>query len=166
MKKKKGKKKKSTENLVLEQYKETLVNNPTEAETQMTIMLGKYEIPFRFQYPFKVERHYFFADFYFSFINMVVEVDGEYHFDKEQEIKDLVRTKYLKQNGTKVLRLTNEQVLDKSFLESFVKDVKSLYDAPNPLLLLNKLLFDYSMKYDESKQNIKSRLNETDTTLD
>lgn len=42
---------------------------------------------------------------------LVVEVDGGYHFVGNQQVSDEERTRYLEQNGFKVIRFTNEEVL-------------------------------------------------------
>ena len=42
---------------------------------------------------------------------MIVELDGEYHFTKEQQEADSIRQMWLEQQGYKVLRFKNEEVL-------------------------------------------------------
>lgn len=43
---------------------------------------------------------------------LVIEVDGGYHGDSEQQLLDEARTGYLNSRGFKVLRFTNNQVLN------------------------------------------------------
>jgi leucyl-tRNA synthetase len=52
------------------------------------------------------------ADFMINEVNLVIEVDGLYHFLKEQELKDHLRTKTLNELGYDVIRFTNEEVLN------------------------------------------------------
>jgi very-short-patch-repair endonuclease len=52
------------------------------------------------------------ADFFFPKHNLIVEVDGGYHFKMEQRIKDHMRTRHLNKCGLKVVRFTNSQVMD------------------------------------------------------
>jgi len=41
---------------------------------------------------------------------MVIEVDGDYHNDPQQQQEDQWRTEYLECKGYKVIRFTNEEV--------------------------------------------------------
>lgn len=50
-------------------------------------------------------------DFYCFDARLAIEVDGSQHFDERQE-HDAERTAYLEQQGLRVLRLTNADVLD------------------------------------------------------
>jgi very-short-patch-repair endonuclease len=56
--------------------------------------------------------HGFLADFFCNQINLVVEVDGGIH--EQQKDYDELRTKIINQHGVKVLRFTNEEVVNKS----------------------------------------------------
>ena len=56
--------------------------------------------------------HGFIADFYCNQINLVVEVDGGIH--EQQKDYDELRTKIINQYGVKVIRFTNEEVVNKS----------------------------------------------------
>jgi len=56
--------------------------------------------------------HGFIADFYCNQINLVVEVDGGIH--EQQKDYDELRTKIINQHGVKVIRFTNEEVVNKS----------------------------------------------------
>ena len=42
---------------------------------------------------------------------LVVEVDGDYHFIGNQQVSDDERTQYLNQYGFEVIRFTNDEVL-------------------------------------------------------
>ena len=56
--------------------------------------------------------HGFIADFYCNQINLVVEIDGGIH--EQQKDYDELRTKIINQHYIKVIRFTNEEVIDKS----------------------------------------------------
>ena len=43
-------------------------------------------------------------------LNLIIEVDGAYHAEREQEEDDMVRTLHLEQIGFQVLRFKNEDV--------------------------------------------------------
>lgn len=70
----------------------------------------------------------YIVDFLFRKSKLIVELDGGYHFTEEQQKEDAIRQEWLEQQGYKVLRLTNEQVLfdtDKS-----IKEIKNHLNLP------------------------------------
>jgi very-short-patch-repair endonuclease len=52
------------------------------------------------------------ADFYCSSSRLVIEVDGDSHFDDRGEAYDARRTKVLGAEGIRVLRVTNLEVME------------------------------------------------------
>ncbi|MEL6656737.1 MAG: tRNA uridine-5-carboxymethylaminomethyl(34) synthesis GTPase MnmE [Bacteroidota bacterium] len=54
----------------------------------------------------------FIGDFFCAQKKLIIEVDGEYHQAPEVELSDMQRTQVLEAKGYKVLRFTNEQVLN------------------------------------------------------
>ena len=67
----------------------------------------------------------YIVDFLFRKSKVVVEIDGGYHYTEEQQKEDKIRTDWLEQQGYKVVRFTNEQVL---------------YDTDNVLIVLKDIL--------------------------
>lgn len=63
-------------------------------------------LKFRRQHPIDV----FVADFYCHKLKLVIEIDGEYHLEKEQSIYDSARTDEIGGHGIRVLRFTNSEV--------------------------------------------------------
>ena len=63
---------------------------------------------FRRQHPI----YLFIVDFYCHSIKLVIEVDGGYHNRSEQKEYDLGRTAELEEFKIKVLRFSNEQILN------------------------------------------------------
>ena len=61
---------------------------------------------FRRQHPV----NHFIVDFYCHKLKLVIEIDGEYHTQKEQIKLDQERTKILEFQGLKVIRFSNEEV--------------------------------------------------------
>jgi very-short-patch-repair endonuclease len=53
----------------------------------------------------------FIADFYCAELKLIVEVDGGYHGTAAQQERDALRTTVLEKEGFRVVRFTNEQVL-------------------------------------------------------
>ena len=71
----------------------------------------------------------FILDFYCPSCKLVVEVDGEVHLD--QKYYDDARTEKLTQYGYKVLRFTNEQIMN-HLPEVLAKIRNVAFSSPNP----------------------------------
>lgn len=54
----------------------------------------------------------YIVDFYCNELKLVVEIDGDLHFEKDAKSYDYLRTKFLNGLGIKVLRFENRQVLE------------------------------------------------------
>ena len=63
-------------------------------------------LKFRRQHPVLV----YIADFYCHSLSLIIEIDGGYHLNENQQTKDKERTKALNFNGIEVVRFTNEEV--------------------------------------------------------
>ena len=66
-----------------------------------------FSIKFRRQHPLNI----FIVDFYCHALKLVIEVDGEIHNYVENIEYDLSRQAFLEDQGLKVLRFTNHQVI-------------------------------------------------------
>ena len=53
----------------------------------------------------------YIVDFYAAKVRLVIEIDGAQHFEPAHQARDSVRDEWLKQQGLKVLRFDNLQVL-------------------------------------------------------
>ena len=85
--------------------------NPTKSEKVLWNILRKYRSKgfiFRQQHPIYI----FIADFYCHKIKLVIEVDGEVHFNEESLEHDDGRTGVMEKFGIRIIRFTNEQVLN------------------------------------------------------
>ena len=88
-----------------------LRSNMTYAEMKLWEMLKKKQVlglRFRAQHPI----HIFIADFYCHSLKIVIEVDGNVHDIPEQKEYDIGREAEINQFGIKVIRFTNNQVLN------------------------------------------------------
>lgn len=86
-----------------------LRNNLTTTENILWEHLSKKKLNnyrFRRQHPIGS----FIADFYCHKAKLVIEIDGEYHFDENQNQNDKNRTHELNLLGIKVIRFKNDQV--------------------------------------------------------
>ena len=72
--------------------------------------LNKY--PIRFQRQKAIGEY--IADFYCAKSRLIVELDGEWHYDELQANKDFERTEYFERINIEVIRFLNKEV-DKSF---------------------------------------------------
>ncbi len=52
----------------------------------------------------------YIVDFLIPKLNLIIEVDGDYHLDKEQAKKDFDRDQSLELIGYKVLRIRNDEI--------------------------------------------------------
>ena len=68
--------------------------------------LGGYK--FRSQHPISS----FVLDFYCHKLKLAIEVDGLYHNTEEQKKYDRIRTKKLEEQGIKLIRFTNDEVIN------------------------------------------------------
>ena len=82
---------------------------PTEAEDAFWELVSAKGLDVKFR------RQHVIGNFIVDFVclekNLIVEIDGGYHDDVEQQIEDNLRTKELKDYGFTILRLQNEEVI-------------------------------------------------------
>ena len=72
----------------------------------------------------------YIVDFLFRKSKVIVEIDGGYHFTEKQQTDDAVRTDWLEQQGYKVIRFTNEQVLCDT--DNVINELKKSLDPLSP----------------------------------
>ena len=82
--------------------------NQTFAERLLweEIRANRYGVKFRRQHVIGM----FIADFVCLKYRLVIEVDGGYHDQSDQQVADVQRTQALNDAGFKVIRFTNDQV--------------------------------------------------------
>jgi len=61
------------------------------------------------------------VDFYCAKVSLVVELDGQQHFEKEQRLYDEQRSRELQSLGIRVVRFSNRQVMEE--LEQVVEQI-------------------------------------------
>ena len=107
-----------------------LRNNQTKAEIILWARLNRKQlgIKFRRQHPI----HYYIADFYCHSMKLVIELDGDYHLNLSQIESDKNRTKDLNALGIKVIRFSDEQVLERT--DEVVEKIRNELGlfTPNP----------------------------------
>jgi len=109
----------------LKEYGRDNRKNATQAEDLLwqNLRNNKLDIEVRRQHAING----FIADFALMEIKLVIEIDGDYHNEKQQQEYDEARTKYLKEFGFEVLRFTNTEVLQQtqSVVETIKKEIET-----------------------------------------
>ncbi|THD68117.1 DUF559 domain-containing protein [Robertkochia marina] len=88
-----------------------LRRHTTESESVMKTLLNSNQFKaykFRYQHPLGI----YIVDFYSHRLQLVIEVDGEYHNTKKQIEFDNKRTEFLEYHNLKVIRFSNRMVLN------------------------------------------------------
>lgn len=98
----------------------------TVAEKRLWRRLRDAQLGARFRRQFSIGRYV--ADFYAYHNRLVIEVDGGIHNEPKQKEYDDIRTNYLEKIGCKVLRFTNEQVLNE--IEHVIGCIRSGIESP------------------------------------
>ncbi len=84
-------------------------HNMTEAESALWRYIRSEQLGYKFL------RQHVIGDYIVDFLcretNLIIEIDGEYHLEGEQQQLDLIRTQWLEERGYKVIRFTNDDVL-------------------------------------------------------
>jgi very-short-patch-repair endonuclease len=114
-------------------YDSDLVEKARELRKNMTAAEKKLWYSYLKSFKFRVLRQrpiaYFIVDFYCAALKLVIEVDGDSHFTDEGKVYDAKRTEILEGYGLKVIRFTNEEVLDN--FEAVCQRIESTI-PPNP----------------------------------
>ena len=75
----------------------------------------------------KFRRQHAIGDYIVDFISienhLIIEVDGKYHEEKQQQKEDIIRSEDLKAKGYHILRFTNEEVLNNT--EEVINTIKT-----------------------------------------
>lgn len=99
----------------------------TNAEIILWEKLRKNQIKgykFRRQHPINI----YIADFYCHKLNLIIEIDGKYHDNLEQVLKDEERTRILESNGLILIRFTNYEIENEleKVLQEILKKIELL----------------------------------------
>ncbi len=86
-------------------------DSPTPAEKKLWEYLKRKRMGgFKFRRQHPVGRY--IVDFYCHAQKLVIEIDGDYHNVKLQEWEDTERSKNLEEWGLRIIRFSNQEVLD------------------------------------------------------
>ncbi len=93
---------------ILKEYAKENKQYQTEAEQLLWYHLSHNKLGLHFRRQHIIGRY--IADFVCLKRMLIVEIDGGYHSQDEQLVKDYYRTEDLERMGYKVIRFTNEEV--------------------------------------------------------
>lgn len=118
-------------NGAVKHFREELLERATPAELKFLHVAKLKGLRLTFQcriniYKGKRIEKVYYADFCDWKNKLIFEVDGEYHNDEEQKIKDSERTKDLQKCGFKVFRISNQDVFDGKTTALLYKAYKSI----------------------------------------
>ncbi len=110
--------------------------NPTAAEEKLWQGLRKKQLGKKFRRQHAIER--FIVDFYCGDAGLVIEVDGPIHQYTVEE--DAIRQQFLESQGLRVLRFTNDQVLND--LENVLTTIRQALEE-SPISITPEQVFYY-----------------------
>jgi very-short-patch-repair endonuclease len=107
------------------EYRRTLRHEATSPERMLWAKLRREQLQgIRFRRQAGVGNY--IVDFYAPFHKLVIEVDGDSHFEEDAIIYDQKRTLFLESLGLSVIRFTNREVVDAmdAVLETIVRKIQ------------------------------------------
>ena len=124
---------------LLRAYADYNMSHPTEAESIVWEILKSRSIDGH-----KFRRQHIIKDYIVDFVclhkKLVIEIDGQYHLEDKQIVKDKSRTEDLQKSGFTVIRFTNEEVvantqevlrnIKKALMEIIPSDKKKVQNSP------------------------------------
>ncbi len=114
-------------------YNSDLVEKAKQLRKNMTAAEKKLWYGYLRTFKFRVLRQrpiaFFIVDFYCAALKLVIEVDGDSHFTEVGKAYDAERTRILEGYGLKVIRFTNDEVLNN--FEGVCQRIESLI-PPSP----------------------------------
>ena len=99
---------KNTQNRWVRYRRAELMSHTSEAEKSAFLILRKMGMKVIRQYPIDTGRKRYFADLYLPEINTILEIDGGYHYQRNQKRLDTNRSNGLWRLGYHVVRLSNK----------------------------------------------------------
>ena len=113
--------------------------HPTEAEALLWEHLRGKQLGVRFRRQHPI--YDYIPDFVCLTLNLIIEVDGDYHLAEEQQLSDRERDTYLQHFGFHIIRFSNEEVLQN--LDKVLNKIKT---AMNKLHLKTNLLISHQQQ--------------------
>src|SRR5687767_15149576 len=105
----------------LKSYSRVNRKNKTQAEDTLWQRIRNNQLGVKVRRQHAIEGY--IVDFALLPVNLVIEIDGEYHNEEEQKLYDDIRSKCLKSVGLSLLRFTNDEVLED--IDSVINKIRS-----------------------------------------
>ena len=102
--------------------RQTLRKNSTSPEQKLWRKIRNKQLGVKFRRQHGIGRY--IADFYCAELNLVIEIDGDSHFEQNAEEYDSERNNFMNGLGIRVLRFTNRDIFEN--LEGVLLEIKSL----------------------------------------
>jgi 5-methyltetrahydrofolate--homocysteine methyltransferase len=113
---------------LLKEFAFKMRNEPTDAEKLLWYVLSGKKLD-----GYKIRRQHIIGNYITDFIclktNLIIEIDGSIHQLPENKVSDKERTKWLEEEGFRVIRFTNDEVLS-NLDEVLDKIIKALKASP------------------------------------
>jgi very-short-patch-repair endonuclease len=112
-------------NLNLKQAARKNRKRPTDPENKIwTEILSNQKLDYKFSRQKPLDN--FIVDFYCSKLLLVIEIDGDSHYKKDQKEYDVCRTEKLNLMGIKVLRYKNNDVMNniEGVYQNMIKEIE------------------------------------------
>lgn len=104
-----------------------LRNNMTEPEMKLWQYIKNKQLGVKFRRQHSIGEY--IADFYCTKLKLVIEIDGESHFDDEAIEYDIIRTNFFKNLGIEVIRFNNDEVMT---------NIEGIFDVISKVLVEDK----------------------------
>ena len=114
---------------ILKERRKELRQNSTEAECILWRYLKNSRLGFKFNRQFGIENY--IVDFCCRSLKVIIEVDGPIHKQEDIAEHDQIRSDVLKNFGYKIVRFTNDEVLNNADL--VLKKIKAEILSPPSL---------------------------------
>lgn len=116
-----------------------LVIKATKSENKLYTRLKKtFKDRVDKQIPFVIDGKVYYADICIKSLKLIIEIDGGYHFTKEQQTKDQNRDIAFASIGYTTIRCTNKQVDDSKFVKQIIQDILKIKEEKKLLKSFNK----------------------------
>ena len=90
--------------------RQELRKNSTSPEQKLWQKIRNKQLGVKFRRQQGIGRY--IADFYCAELNLVIEIDGDSHFEQNAEKYDLERNNFMNGLGIRVLRFTNREIVE------------------------------------------------------
>lgn len=70
----------------------------------------------------------YIVDFYCHKAKLIIEIDGGYHFERQQIIRDRERSEKIEQSGCRIIRFTNDDI--RHHLNHVLESIETLLKVP------------------------------------